>query len=151
MSHRAQIERVMPAMLLHEGVWEGTYRIVDLEGRVTDQYASRIECMFPDDGPFAYLQKNHYTWDDGRTMQLEFGGEIRGDRLYWDTERFSGYGWATDDDIVLLTLDRKDEPGVSFTEMIVLAPNRNHRARTWHWFRDGKLFQRTLCDERRVS
>ena len=151
MSNRAELQRLMPAMLRHEGTWEGTYRFVDLAGNTTDLHSSRIECVFPDDGPFAYVQRNFYEWDDGRTLQLEFGGEIQGDRLFWDTERFRGYGWTTDDDIVMLTLERKDEPGVTFTEMILLAPDPNYRARTWHWFRDGKLYQRTLCDERRTE
>ena len=151
MGHREELEQRMPAMLLHEGVWEGTYRFIGLDGGVTDQYASRIECIFPDEGPYAYVQRNHYAWDDGRTFEMEFGGTLEGNRIYWDTDRFSGYGWTTDEDILMLTLDRKDEPGVSFTEMIMFAPDRNHRARTWHWFRDGKLFQRTLCDEHRVE
>ncbi len=151
MGNRAELERLMPAMLRHEGTWEGVYRFVDLAGNVTDKYASRVECHFPDEGPYAYVQKNRYAWDDGRIAEFEFGGELRGDRMWWDTERFSGYGWTTPGDIIMLTLDRKDEPGVSFTEMIVLAPDPDYRARTWHWFRDGKLFQRTLCDERRTG
>jgi len=148
--NRAELEKHIPAMLLHEGTWEGTYRFVDLEGNVTDQYSSHIQCVFPDDGPWVYVQKNHYAWPDGRVFETEFGGELRGNRIWWDTDRFHGYGWATHDDIVLLTLDRKDNPGESFSEMILMAPDGVHRARTWHWFRDGKLFQRTLCDERRV-
>ena len=98
-----------------------------------------------------YVQKNRFTWKDGRVFEAEFGGELRGDRIFWDTDRFEGYGWATLDDVVMLTLDRKDRPGESFTEIIVLAPDRSHRARTWHWFKKGALYQRTLCDERRVS
>jgi hypothetical protein len=140
----------MPAMLLHEGNWEGAYRVVDLDGNVIDQHESRVECRFPENGPYAYVQKNHFSWPDGREFHAEFGGELRGDRLYWDTDRFSGYGWATLDDVVMLTLDRKDRPGEKFTEVIVLAPDGSHRARTWHWFRDGILYQRTLCDEQRV-
>ena len=105
----------------------------------------------PDDGPFAYVQRNLFTWNDGREYRVEFGGELRDGRIWWDTERFSGYGWATRDDVVLLTLDRKDEPGSSFTEVIVLSPDGEHRARTWHWFRDGRLLKRTLCDEHRVA
>ena len=141
----------MPAMLRHEGVWEGTYRHVDLDGRVVDEHASRVECVFPDAGPFAYIQKNRFMWTDGRVVELEFGGELKDERIWWDTDRFSGFGWQTHDDVVLLSLDRKDEPGVTFTEVIVLAPDPAHRARTWHWFRDGRLYQRTLCDERRTG
>ena len=150
MGQRDKLEDRMPALLLHEGVWEGTYRIVSRDGELIDAYASRIECIFPDDGPWVYVQKNRYRWPDGRVFETEFGGELHGDRIWWDTDRFSGYGWTTCDDIVMLTLDRKDNPGESFSEMITLAPNRDYRARTWQWFRDGKPFQRTLCDERRV-
>ena len=151
MGHRQNMQNALPAMLLHEGVWEGTYRVIDLDGRVIDQHESRVVCLFPDDGPYAYVQKNRFTWKDGRVFEAEFGGELRGDRIFWDTDRFEGYGWATLDDVVMLTLDRKDRPGESFTEIIVLAPDRSHRARTWHWFKKGALYQRTLCDERRVS
>lgn len=151
MGNRAELARVMPALLDHEGVWEGTYRFVDTEGRTVDLYESRIHCEFPDDGPWAYVQRNRYTWPDGRVVEIEFGGELQGERIFWDTERFKGYGWLTHDDIVMLSLDRKDTPGESFTEMIQIGADGIHRARTWQWFRDGKPFQRTLCDERRVS
>lgn len=51
----------------------------------------------------------------------------------------------------MLKLDRKDIPGAYFLEVIILSENNIDRARTWHWFKDGQLFQRTLCDERRVQ
>ena len=151
MGHRQALQNTLPAILLHEGVWEGTYRVVGLDGRVIDEHRSRVQCSFPDDGPYAYVQRNLFTWPDGRVFEAEFGGELRGDRLYWDNERFKGYGWSTLDDVVMLSLDRKDRPGESFTEIIVLAPNGNERARTWHWFKNGALYQRTLCDEHRVG
>ena len=47
----------------------------------------------------------------------------------------------------MLRLERKDVPGASFTEVIVLGGDGKSRARTWHWFIDGELYQRTLCDE----
>ena len=149
MNHRDAIARVMPALLKHEGSWEGTYRVIDRNGRTIDSHASRVECEFPQTGPYAYVQRNRFTWPDGREFRAEFGGELRDGRLWWDTDRFSGYAWTTRDDVVLLTLDRKDRPGERFTEIIVLAPDGSHRARTWHWIRDGVLYQRTLCDERR--
>jgi hypothetical protein len=36
-------------------------------------------------------------------------------------------------------------------EVIVMGEGGQHRARTWHWFRDGRLVRRTLCDEQRVA
>jgi hypothetical protein len=34
--------------------------------------------------------------------------------------------------------------------MINLAPDGESRARTWQWFRDGRPWKRTLCDEERI-
>lgn len=151
MGHRAELAERMPAMLLHEGIWEGTVRFVNVDGDETDRYQSRVECVFPDDGPYAYVQRNHNVWDDGRVVEIEFGGVLEGDRMIWNTERFKGYGWQTEDDILMLTLERIDVPDTSFTELILLGSDRDHRARTWHWFQNGRLFQRTLCDEHRVD
>ena len=151
MSLRDDVERAIPALLRHEGVWTGTYRTIDAGNRVVDQHASRVECVFPASGEYHYVQRNRFTWPDGRTRDVAFGGVLDGDRICWDTETFSGYGWATLDDVVLLTLDRKDAPDTSFTEIIVLGADPDHRVRTWHWFRDGVPFQRALCDERRET
>jgi hypothetical protein len=139
----------MPALLAHEGTWSGTYRVVDLQGETVDTHESCVECVFPDVGPFHYVQRNRFTWSDGKTHSVEFGGVLRDTRIFWDTDTFTGYGWTTRDNVVLLTLDRKDVVDASFTEIIVLGKNPDHRARTWHWFRNGLLYQRTLCDERR--
>ena len=151
MGNRQLLQERMPALLAHEGTWEGTYRFVDTKGEVIDQYRSRIHCEFPDTGPWAYVQKNHYSWPDGRVFETQFGGELQGERIWWDTDRFSGFGWVTHGDIVMLTLERKDTPGESFSEMIQIGADGIHRARTWQWFRDGRPFQRTLCDERRTG
>lgn len=150
MGHRSELAERMPAMLLHEGTWEGTVRFVDVNGDEIDRYASRVDCEFPDDGAYAYVQRNHNVWEDGRTVDFEFGGVLDGNRMVWDTERFKGYGWQTEGDVLMLTLERLDVPDTSFTEIILIGADRDRRARTWHWFRDGRLYQRTLCDERRV-
>lgn len=145
------IREVIPAMVEHEGIWEGTYRYVDIEGNLLDIHKSRVECIFPDEGPYAYVQRNHFTWDDGREYEVELLGTLKDDKVYWDTEDFKGYGWASYDGFILLSLDRKDEPGARFHEMIIMDPDGKNRARTWHWFKEGKCFKRTLCDEYRVS
>lgn len=147
--NRDEVRAALPSLLLHEGVWKGRYRTVDLEGALVDEHDSQVECVFPESGPYHYVQRNLFTWSDGRTHEVEFGGVLRGDRVYWDTETFRGYGWSTADDIVLLTLERKDVAEASFTEIIVLGADGNNRARTWHWFKAGRLYQRTLCDEYR--
>lgn len=141
----------MPNMIRHEGMWEGEYRHLGRDGTLVDFHQMTTRCEFPADGEYAYIQHNLLRWDDGRTVERSFGGVFRDGLLWWDTDRFHGHGWETIDGIVMLRLERKDEPGVRFTEMIELSDDGQTRARTWQWFRDGAPFRRTLCDEWRVD
>lgn len=141
----------MPNMLRHAGEWEGIYRHVDRDFTLVDEHRMWTGCAFPADGEFAYIQHNKLSWADGRTAEHRFGGVFRDGLLHWDTDRFQGFGWETLDGVVMLRLDRKDDPGVHFVEMINLSTDGNTRSRTWQWFRDGVPFKRTLCDEWRVG
>ena len=145
------LAQAMPTMWRHKGTWQGIYRHVDAEGELIDHHRVSIRCEFPDDGPYAYIQHNHFQWDDGREHRAVLPGVLRDRRLWWNVDTFHGYSWETDDGILLLNLTRKDEPGANFFEMITLGSTGEHRARTWQWFREGKLYRRTLCDEYRVS
>jgi hypothetical protein len=151
MSNHAALDAVMPAMLLHEGWWDGWYRHFDADGTVLDAHKVKTHCEFPDTGEWHYIQHNWLSWEDGREATYEFGGKLDGERLVWDTDRFSGYCWQTCEDTLMLKLDRIDEPGAYYIEMISIAPNGQTRARTWQWFRDDKPWKRTLCDEWRVE
>jgi hypothetical protein len=151
MSNRAALAAAMPAMLLHEGWWDGWYRHVDSDGALLDAHRVKTHCEFPDSGPWHYVQHNWLTWEDGRSAVYEFGGRLEGDRLVWATDRFSGYGWQTHEDTLMLRLDRRDVPGACYIEMITIAPDGQSRARTWQWFRNGAPWKRTLCDERRIT
>jgi hypothetical protein len=151
MGNRAALAAVMPNILRHEGLWQGTYRHVDASAALLDQHKVSVRCDFPDDGPYAYIQYNHFIWADGREVRAELPGVLRDGKLWWDVPTFHGCCWETDNGILMLTLDRKDDPGARFYEMIVLGEGGTHRARTWHWFKDGQLFKRTLCDEMRMS
>ncbi|CAM3816465.1 DUF3598 domain-containing protein [Litorimonas haliclonae] len=141
----------MPAMMKHEGVWEGVYTHLDPNAKILDKHKVRIGCEFPDSGEFVYIQHNHFIWDDGREYKVDLPGIYRDGRLWWDTETFHGSAWQTKDNLILLNLNRKDDPGAHFFELIALGDTGEHRARTWHWFKDGKLYKRTLCDEWRVN
>ena len=153
-SPHADFHAAMPTMRHHAGVWEGTYRHVDADGQVLDSHASRVACEFPDEGPFAYIQRNRFTWEDGRTHEAVLEGTFRGGRLWWDAPTFHGYAWEHEG-VVFLELERKDEPGATMREAILMGARPGERedvrSRTWHWFRDGKLFRRTLVEERRTA
>lgn len=122
-----------------------------MDGNTLDFHRSEVECVFPNDGPAVYIQKNKFIWDDGRVYNNEFSGILKEDRIFWNTNTFKGYGWAAGPSIFLLELDRKDVPGASFTECIIMAPSKKDRVRTWHWFQDGQCFKRTLCNETLIS
>ena len=51
---------------------------------------------------------------------------------------------------VVLTWTRNGEPGVYLYEMIQLSEDGNDRGRTWHWFKDDKLYMRTIIKEKRT-
>lgn len=147
-----KFRQAMPAMMDHEGWWEGIYTHIDTDANILDRHKARIYCEFPSEGPYPYIQHNHFTWDDGREMKAKFPGVLREDgRLWFDTETFFGTSWEAHDGLILLNLDRKDDPGANFYEIIAMGSTGKHRARTWHWFKDGKLFKRTLCDEWKVG
>lgn len=147
---RALLARNMPNMLAHEGYWDGAYRHIAADGHLLDEHRTLTWCEFPDDGAHAYIQHSRLIWPDGRRATYEFGGTYRDGRLYWDTDRFAGHGWESEG-VLMLRLARKDAPGASYTEMIEIAEDGQSRARTWQWFRGGRPYKRTLCDERRCE
>lgn len=150
MSNRVALAAVFPSILRHEGVWTGIYTHLDEQAAIVDRHEAEVRCEFPEHGPFAYVQHNRFRWPDGREQTARLDGELRGERLWWDTPAFHGWAWETREGLILLDLERKDDPGARFYEIIVTAPDGKTRARTWHWFREGRLFKRTLCDERRA-
>ena len=143
-------EMKFPAHRAHEGIWMGTYRHLNIEAEQEELIQSHVICEFPGTDVF-YRQTINLTHPDGAQTQAGFDGYDRGDHLWFDTPTFVGKSWETADGVVLLNLERKDEPGAHFVEAIIMADGGRHRARTWHWFKNGQLYRRTLCDESRVS
>ncbi len=146
------LKEKIPLIARNEGVWEGYYRYYDANGDKIDEHKSRLICRFPT--AHDYHQTNHYFWADGKTDVRDFPSRVEQNKLVFFT-RIDG--WAAEVPLdefkrtVMLHWTRKDEPGLYLYEMIQLSDCGNYRARVWQWFRDGRLWQRTLVDERRVS
>jgi hypothetical protein len=151
------IKREMPLLAHNEGVWDGTYRHVDPEGQTVDLHASRLICRFPSAGPYAYHQTNIYTWDTGAREVREYPCRyVEGSKeLIFLNELIDGWAKEVAEDpggrTLMLSWFRPDMREVVFYEMINLSADGQHRTRVWQWLKDGRLFRRTLIEERRVS
>lgn len=143
----------MPILARHVGVWDGYYRYYDTEGNKIDEHRSRLLCRFLSDDD--YHQTNHYYWQDGKKEIRDFpaGYDPQNKRILF-TDNIEG--WAAEvklDDLartIMLFWVRPAE-NVYLYEMIQISDCGTRRNRVWHWFKDDRLFQRTLIDERRVD
>ena len=158
MPNHVDIRQRLPLLARHEGVWDGWYRYFDVEGNKLDEHRSRLVCRFPaasEGSAFDYDQTNHYSWADGRTDVRPFPAVLEGDRIVFKSELIEG--WAADVPLdtqartTMLHWTRRAEPGTYLYEMIHLSDCGIYRARVWQWFHGGRLTQRTLIDEQRVS
>lgn len=141
----------MPVLARHEGEWEGTYIHVDADANIIDKHASYLTCSFPSDGSSDYYQTNRYTWPDGKTELHQFPGTYRDSEVWFDNDRILGHCWEADDRTVILTWIYRMDPDNPLYEMIQISPDGNHRARTWHWYKNGEIIRRTLIKEKRVK
>jgi len=146
------LKETMPVLARHEGVWDGYYRYYDAAGNKIDEHKSRLLCRFPSED--SYHQTNHYFWEDGKTDGRDFPTKIEGNKMVFYTDID---GWAADVPLdefnrtCMLNWTRRGEEDLYLYEMIQISDCGKYRARVWQWFKDGRLFQRTLIDEEFVS
>lgn len=142
----------LPYLARNEGVWEGYYRYYDASGNKIDEHKSRLICRIIDDRD--YHQTNLYRWSDGSKETRDFPAEVVGSRLEFHSN-IEGWAAAVDLDehkrTMMLHWTRKDAQDTYLYEMIQLSDDGEARARVWHWFKNDRLFQRTLIDELRLS
>ncbi|QLE58877.1 DUF3598 family protein [Nostoc sp. TCL26-01] len=144
------IREEMPVLARHEGDWVGTYTLIDTAGKILDQHESHLSCQFPKNDVYSYYQINRYKWADGKQEEHQFPGNYRDKILWFDTERIQGKAWEVDDYTVILWFAYKTVPAMYLYEMIQISPDNNYRARTWHWFKNDQIYQRTIIQEERL-
>ena len=140
----------MPVLARHEGEWRGEYIHVAPDNTLIDRHGSHLICAFPDAGRYDYVQKNIYTWGDGRREELDFPARYRSGRIWWDNDRIVGSAWEIDQRTIMLNWSRKDLPGSYLYEMIQINEANDKRGRTWHWFVADELVRRTCIKESRI-
>jgi hypothetical protein len=146
----SEIKEGMPLLARHEGEWKGVYTYIDPDGNIIDKHKSHLSCTFPEKGEYDYVQINRYEWEDGKKEERIFPAVYRDKHIWWDNELINGRAWEVDKKTVVLTWTRNGEPGVYLYEMIQLSEDGNDRGRTWHWFKDDKLYMRTIIKEKRT-
>ena len=147
----SNIKEEMPVLFRHQGEWKGTYTVVDSEGKIIDKHESHLSCEFPESGDYSYNQINRYIWADGKQEEHQFPGTYQDKKLIFDTDRITGKAWEVDDSTIILSFSYKGMSNAYLYEMINISPCNNHRFRTWHWFKDNRVFKRTLIQEERMK
>lgn len=151
------IRQRQPIVADQAGVWDGEYVHLDADHRIIDRHQSRLVCRLADgpDGAARLTQTNIYSWADGTREIRYFEGVFRGDRVWISNQLIDGWTGAVAMDptnrTIMVGWARTNEPGFRYYEMITVAEDGNAKNRTWHWYRNGRLFQRTLIDEVRVT
>jgi hypothetical protein len=149
------LRKEMPLLAKHEGVWDGWYRLYDANGNKLDEHRSRLVCRIPEDGTNEYHQTNYYSWANGKTEIRDFPATYRDGRIWFDNELI--VGWAAEVPLdqlqrtLMLYWKRKTEGDTYLYEMIQRSDCGRYRHRVWHWYNEGRILQRTLIDEEKVS
>jgi hypothetical protein len=83
-------EPKFPTHRAHLGVWEGTYRHIDLLAHEEELIQSRMVREFPDSGDVFNRQTIALTHPDGGVTHASINSVDRGDHLWFDTPAFIG-------------------------------------------------------------
>jgi hypothetical protein len=153
----AEVKARFPVLARSEGVWAGTFRRLDAEGRIVAEFKSRVTKRYLVDAPWPriYHQTNHYEFPDGTSQHLETYGEFRDGRIHFESERVKG--WQLDDPAdpykrtVLLHMVYKDRPEEYVYELINVSDDGRYRTRMTQFLKDGRTVQRTLIDEEKLA
>ena len=147
----------MPLLASQQGVWQGEYVHFDAEHREIDRHKSMLVARLFDgpDGEAKFVQSNIYDWPDETREIRHFEGILQGDRV--NISNVNIIGWvaplAMDETgrTLMVQWTKAQDPDFRYYEMITLSEDGQHKNRTWHWYDCGRLFQRTLINELRVS
>lgn len=137
----------------HLGVWEGTYKRINPDGTLRDEWKSRLSVRFESEDFRKYHQVNEYMWSDGHYECHDFGVcEFNDDwELIFDNPRILGKAWETQNSIVL-NWSYRDRPGSNLYEIIdLIGPKEEHRIRCWKWSTNDVFEGLTMIDEHKVK
>jgi len=147
----ARLKKAMPLLARHEGEWRGTYLHFDASGRAQDEHKSELTCLFPKTGKFPYVQISRYFWADGKEQLLRLPARFKKGQLIWQEEFIQGRAWEADDKTLMMKWLHRGDVTNHLYEIIHLHKDDTERTRTLTWFRDDRLYRRTLISETRIN
>ena len=153
---RANAPARMPAMTRRQGVWTGTFRRYDADGKLTAEFPSEIIArVITQDGKQVFHQTNIYRPPGAPVQTIQSFGEIRDGRVWFSNERLDGWSMDLPGDPsgrgAVIVMNYKDGSGLYVYEIVTSSEDGKYRSRATQYLKDGKIVRRTLIDEQKVS
>ncbi len=148
--------RGAPHIAKQAGVWRGTFRRVESDGRLVEEFPAEIIMrVVPGDGQLRYHQTNVYRPASKPVETLENYGEIRDGKIHFGNARLDAWkmdvpGDTTGRSAVLL-MEYKDGSDMYMHQIVSLSDDGRYRSRTAQYLVKGKIVRRTLIDEEKVT
>jgi hypothetical protein len=144
----------LPALARQMGLWEGTFRRYDAEGRLLEAFPSTVEQRLDhQNGRWLYHQRSRFPLAATEPRLIEARGEILNGRLHFSSGRLRG--WAMDvpeaPGTTVLLMESGDGGDRRVQEISQLADGGRRRFRVSQTLQDGRLVGRSLIDERKVA
>jgi hypothetical protein len=144
----------LPALARQMGVWQGTFRRYDAEGRLRDTFASTVvQRLEAREGRWHYSQTSLFPLAASGPRRIEASGEIQNGRLHFQSERLGG--WAMDvaeaPGTSVLLLASTDGSNLQLQEISQLVEGGRRRFRTTQTLQGGRLLGRSHIDEEKAS
>jgi hypothetical protein len=144
----------LPDLARQMGVWEGTFRRYDAEGRLLDVVASTVvQGLEAREGRWHYSQTSLFPRAASGPQRIEASGQIEGGRLHFQSERLGG--WAMDvpeaPGTTVLLFESRDGSNLQVQEISQLVDGGRRRWRTTQILQEGRLLGRSHIDEHKTS
>jgi hypothetical protein len=148
--------RGAPHIARQAGVWRGTFRRYDADGRLAEEFPAEITMrVIPGDGRLLYHQTNVYRPPGKPPETLENFGEVRDGKIHFGNDRLDAWKMDVPGDSsgrsAVLLMDYKDGSGMYMHQIVSLSDDGRFRSRTAQYLVKGRIVRRTLIDEEKLT
>ncbi|PZM95900.1 MAG: hypothetical protein DIU79_06345 [Actinobacteria bacterium] len=127
------------------GVWEGTYTVLDLSGKIIERFPSKQEGRM--EGT-QWTERVIYLREGQEPYEHFYHATVDGDNVVFHNPDMWGETSRVGEEAIIFSFGWKARPNERIIE--VSRPEGDYRSRVWQHFIDGKLSKITVIEERRV-